>query len=95
MSPDAADAVWQAIALHTSPGIAERRGTLCVLVREGIAVDFGGALGANYANGVTDEQAHSLHAAYPRLDMIRTLTDEIVAQAGKQPQNAPPVHNPR
>jgi hypothetical protein len=34
-----ADSVWQAIALRTSSGIAERRGTLCVLVRRGVALD--------------------------------------------------------
>ncbi|MFK0296538.1 HD domain-containing protein [Streptomyces sp. NPDC090442] len=83
-----ADQVWQAIALHTSPGIAERRGTLCVLVREGVALDFGGPMGADHVDAVTDEQADALHAAYPRLDMIRSLTDAIVAQAAKNPKNA-------
>ncbi|MFD8460943.1 HD domain-containing protein [Streptomyces antimycoticus] len=84
-----ADQVWQAIALHTSPGIAERHGTLCVLVREGVALDFGGSLGAGHVDAVTDEQADAMHAAYPRLDMIRSLTDAIVAQAAKNPTNAP------
>jgi hypothetical protein len=84
-----ADQVWQAIALHTSPGIAERRGTLCVLVREGVALDVGGPVGANHVDVVTDEQADAVHAAYPRLDMIRSLTDAIVAQAAKDPKNAP------
>ncbi|WP_406141852.1 HD domain-containing protein [Streptomyces sp. NBC_01089] len=84
-----ADEVWQAIALHTSPGIAERRGTLCTLVREGVALDFGGPLGADHIDAVTDEQADSVHAAYPRLEMIRSLTDAIVAQAAKNPKNAP------
>ncbi|MGV9849080.1 HD domain-containing protein [Streptomyces sp. NPDC003442] len=84
-----ADQVWQAIALHTSPGIAERHGTLCVLVREGVALDFGGPLGADHVDAVTDEQADAVHAAYPRLDMIRSLTDAIVAQAAKNPKNAP------
>ncbi|MFH9355315.1 HD domain-containing protein [Kitasatospora sp. NPDC017646] len=84
-----ADQVWQAIALHTSPGIAERRGTLCLLVREGVALDFGGPVGADHVDAVTDEQADAVHAAYPRLDMIRSLTDAIVAQAAKGPKNAP------
>lgn len=84
-----ADRVWQAIALHTSPGIAERRGTLCTLVREGVALDFGGPLGADHVEALTDEQADSVHAAYPRLEMIRSLTDAIVAQAAKNPTNAP------
>ncbi|MFE6687695.1 HD domain-containing protein [Streptomyces sp. NPDC057743] len=84
-----ADQVWQAIALHTSPGIAERRGTLCVLVREGVALDFGGPMGADHLDAVTDEQADTVHAAYPRLEMIRSLTDAIVAQAAENPKNAP------
>ncbi|WP_067885438.1 HD domain-containing protein [Nocardia vaccinii] len=84
-----ADRVWQAIALHTSPGIAERRGVLCVLVRAGVAVDFGGPLGADHLADLTDEQAAAVHAAYPRLDMVRSLTDAIVAQAAKNPKNAP------
>ncbi|MFF4819311.1 HD domain-containing protein [Kitasatospora sp. NPDC001309] len=84
-----ADQVWQAIALHTSPGIAERRGTLCLLVREGVALDFGRSPGTDHLDAVTDEQADAVHAAYPRLDMIRALTDAIVAQAAKDPGNAP------
>ncbi|MFJ9174074.1 HD domain-containing protein [Streptomyces sp. NPDC102360] len=83
-----ADQVWQAIALHTSPGIAERRGTLCVLVRQGVALDFGGPLGSDHLDAVTDQEAEALHTAYPRLDMIRSLTDAIVAQAAKNPKNA-------
>ncbi|WP_406629972.1 HD domain-containing protein [Amycolatopsis sp. WGS_07] len=84
-----ADEVWQAIALHTSPGIAERRGTLCVLVRAGLAVEFGGPMGAGQLDAVTEEQAGTVHLAYPRLDMIGSLTDAIVAQAAKNPGNAP------
>ena len=84
-----ADQVWQAIALHTSPGIAERCGTLCVLVREGVALDFGGPLGADHVDAVTGGQADAVHAAYPRLDMIRSLTDAIVTHAAKNPKNAP------
>ncbi|MFJ3697279.1 HD domain-containing protein [Streptomyces sp. NPDC090052] len=84
-----ADEVWQAIALHTSSGIAERRGTLCVLVREGVALDFGGPMGNTYTDVLSDEQADVVHAAYPRLEMVRSLTDAIVAQAAKNPKNGP------
>jgi len=34
------DLVWEAIALHTSPGIAERRGALAHLTRRGVGADF-------------------------------------------------------
>ncbi|MET9261992.1 HD domain-containing protein [Amycolatopsis sp. NPDC004079] len=89
-----ADEVWQAIALHTSPGIVEHRGQLCVLVHAGVAVDFGGPIGSEYVEAVTDEQAATIHAAYPRLEMVRSLTDAIVAQAAKNPKNAPVPSTP-
>ncbi|MBD3006393.1 HD domain-containing protein [Streptomyces sp. 5-10] len=84
-----ADQVWQAIALHTSPGIAERCGTLCMLVREGVALDFGGPMGNEYVEALSDEQADAVHAVYPRLNMVGSLVDAIVAQAAKDPKNAP------
>ncbi|HEX4225406.1 MAG TPA: HD domain-containing protein, partial [Pseudonocardiaceae bacterium] len=84
-----ADDVWLAIALHSTSGIAERRGPLCVLVRAGVAFDFGGPLGAGDLEALTDEQADLVHAAYPRLDMARSLIDEIVAHAAKNPNNGP------
>lgn len=87
---DAVDMVWQAIALHTSPGIAERRGTLCELVRVGVALDFGGALGVDHLlENISDAQADAIHSAYPRFDMVTSLTDEIVAHAASFAVNAP------
>ncbi|PVD05803.1 HD domain-containing protein [Streptomyces sp. CS207] len=81
----AVDAVWEAVALHTTPGIAERRGTLCALVRQGTGMDFGWD-----TDCVDDATAAAIHAAYPRLSMATTLTDEIVAQAQRRPEKAPP-----
>ncbi|WP_437074731.1 HD domain-containing protein [Streptomyces sp. enrichment culture] len=78
------DAVWEAVALHTSPGIAERRGTLCALVHQGTGMDFGWN-----TDCVDDATAAAIHAAYPRLSMATTLTDEIVAQARRRPEKAP------
>ncbi|WP_371502352.1 HD domain-containing protein [Kitasatospora sp. NBC_00374] len=78
------DAVWQAIALHASPGIAERSGTLCELVRLGIGMDFG--RGTDF---VPDGTGAALHATYPRLSMATSLTDAIVAQARLRPEKAP------
>ena len=77
------DRVWEAIALHTSPGIAERRGLLCYLTREGVGVDFG-------RNAeVAAAWAGQIHAAYPRLGMARALTDAIVAHAARSAAAAP------
>ncbi|MFF0610144.1 HD domain-containing protein [Nocardia tengchongensis] len=81
---DEVDAVWLAIALHTSPGIAERRGPLCELTRHGIAMD-----GGFFPDAVSDAQAAMIHAAYPRLSLARTLVDVIVGQATERPNKAP------
>lgn len=79
-----ADRVWEAIALHTSSGIAQRRGLLCHLVAAGTALDFGAD-----AEHVTDEMAADLHARYPRLNTSSTLFAEIVGQARAVPAKAP------
>jgi hypothetical protein len=79
------DAVWEAIALHTTPGIAERRGTLCALVHQGAGMDFGWG-----TDCVDDATGAAIHAAYPRLSMATTLTDEITGQARNRPEKAPP-----
>jgi HD domain len=78
------DQVWEAIALHTSPGIAERRGALATLTRKAIGIDFG--LGADI---VTDEQAQRIHEAYPRMSMVTSLVDAIVAQCRTVPEKGP------
>lgn len=75
--------IWEAIALHTSPGIAERRGPLAYLTRAGVGADFG------RAPVVTDEEACAIHDAYPRLEMTTSLVDAIVAQARANPVKAP------
>lgn len=78
------DTVWEAIALHTSGGIAERRGPVTELTRRGVGLDFG-----RDADCVSDEQAALIHAAYPRLTMARSLVDEVVEQAQLRPEKAP------
>jgi hypothetical protein len=79
-----ADLVWEAIALHTSPGIAERRGVVAYLTRRGVGIDFGP--GSEF---ITDAQGQAIHSRHPRLRMVTSLTDEIVRHAGCSPQNAP------
>ncbi|MEU6238018.1 HD domain-containing protein [Kitasatospora sp. NPDC047058] len=77
------DRVWEAIALHASPGIAERRGVLCYLTREGVGADFG----RNAEIVAPWEQR--IHAAHPRLDMARSLVDAIVERAARSDAAAP------
>lgn len=73
------DQVWEAIALHTSPQIAERRGPITLLTRLGVRADFSGP-GADRS---------LLEQHYPRLDVERELTDAVVSQAMRQPDKAP------
>jgi hypothetical protein len=77
------DRVWEAIALHSSPGIAERRGLLAYLTREGIRMDFG------HKAEVVMSQGQRIHAEYPRLNMVKSLTDSIVAHAARSTAAAP------
>lgn len=79
------ETVWEAIALHTSAGIAERRGPVTALTRRGVGMDFG-----RDVDCVSEEEAAAIHAAYPRLSMERVLADEIVAQLQARPEKAPP-----
>jgi len=78
------DRVWEAIALHTSAGIAERRGLLAYLTRRGVGIDFG------QDTEIVSGRAKEIHAAYPRLAMARSLADEIVRRATGSPAAAPP-----
>jgi len=77
------DRVWEAIAIHTSPGIAERRGLLAYLTREGIGIDFG-----RQADIVRNQQ-QAIHAHYPRLARVRSLVDAIVEHAARSEAAAP------
>ncbi|KAL4888577.1 hypothetical protein BDV59DRAFT_188485 [Aspergillus ambiguus] len=81
--------VWQAIALHTSPGIAERISVCARLVRQAVLLDFG-------SNLHQESQAirHHFEGAFPRLDIEKTLGDVVVDQALRQPQKAPPASWP-
>ena len=83
------DAVWEAIALHSSLGMAERRGPLCYLVHSGVGADFG-----RNADFIDDETAAAIHADYPRLSMASTLVDAIAAHAQRSPEAAPPYSMP-
>jgi hypothetical protein len=76
------DQVWEAVALHTSPHIAERRGPVTMLTRVGVLSDFGGP-------DADDAVRAALERDHPRLDIERELTDAVVRQALRQPDKAP------
>lgn len=81
--------VWQAIALHTSPGIAERISDLARLVRQAVLIDFSTQL---------DQEGLDVRSAaeesFPRLDIEKILGDVVVDQALRLPQKAPPASWP-
>ncbi|MFF4835479.1 HD domain-containing protein [Streptomyces sp. NPDC001315] len=77
------DRVWEAIALHTSIGIVERRGLLCYLTGVGAAIDFGPR--AEIVSGWEKQ----IDAAYPRLGMVRSVVDAIVERAARSAAAAP------
>ncbi|NUK32668.1 HD domain-containing protein [Streptomyces lunaelactis] len=78
------DVVWEAIALHSSAGIAQRRGIICSLTEAGIGLDFG--IGSDF---VTDADAAAIHTAFPRYAAASSLVDMIVRQAVVNPAKAP------
>ncbi|SEF19913.1 HD domain-containing protein [Amycolatopsis pretoriensis] len=81
------DLVWEAIALHTSPGIAERRGLLAYLTREGVGIDFG-----RKAHVVTGRHER-IHEEHPRLSMVPSLVDAIVEHAARAEEAAAPRYS--
>ncbi len=72
------DHVWEAISLHTSPGIADRMDPLTRLVRRGVVVDFS-----------QPPDATELHERFPRSQIELVLADAVVAQALANPAKAP------
>lgn len=85
-SEKSAKEVWTAIALHTSPGIAERISELAQLVREAVLTDFGRAP-ERLDNAA--EMKREIEGKYPRLDAEKVLADAVVAQAVAKPEKAP------
>jgi hypothetical protein len=78
--------IWTAIAVHTSPQIAERLHPMTRLIRLGPLLDFRQAtrdeLGAN-------DYAASIERDLPRLEIEKCLGDAVVAQAKQKPSKAP------
>ncbi|UGT68641.1 HD domain-containing protein [Nocardia gipuzkoensis] len=85
------DAIWDAIAAHTSgftdsPVWRRRRPPETWIAVDGIGVDVGGGP-ADLPPGFAD----LVHAAYPRLGGSRALGAAIEAQALADPRKAPPA----
>ena len=79
------DQVWEAIALHSSVGIADRRGLLTYLTHKGVFVDAG-----RITDAVADRLRREVFNAYPRHSGDRSVADAIVAHAMRSESAAPP-----
>jgi HD domain len=76
--------VWEAIALHSSHGLAERRGLLTYLTYKGVFIDAGRLTG-----GVADGLRKEVLDAYPK-PAGRYLADAIIEHANRSSAAAPP-----
>lgn len=85
LEEDACDRIWHAIALHTSPGLAEYAGPLTRAVRAGVVADFGdAAIRGRHAGLVA-----ALERRYPRGTIEATLSGAVIRAAIERPAKAP------
>ena len=77
-----ADLVWQAIALHTTPGIPQYMRPEIALTRAGVLVDVVGIGFDEY----TPEQRDQVIAAFPRGDFKNEFVQVQTCSALKKPQ---------
>ncbi|KAF4973361.1 hypothetical protein FSARC_339 [Fusarium sarcochroum] len=75
--------VWTAIAIHTSPGIAERIDPLSRLIRLAVISDFGSKELRERLK--VSEHCKEIEKILPRLDPEKSLGDAVVNQAKKIP----------
>jgi HD domain len=74
--------VWDAIALHTTPGIPEHKEAEVALVNAGVALDV---LGVGYESLTEGERAEVL-AALPRLDFKHRIIEAFGAGMAHKPE---------
>lgn len=77
-----ADLVWEAIALHTTPGITEYMRPEIALVRAGVVMDVAGA----GFNDYTQQQRDDVTAAFPRHDFRNEFIKVQTDSAMKKPE---------
>lgn len=84
------DTVWDAIALHSSEGIASRKCLEVALTQAGTGADVLG----HDREILPADLVERVHAVLPRADIGYALTDAIVAQAIRKPSKARPLTFP-
>jgi hypothetical protein len=69
VAPDAVRIVWDAIALHTTPGVPEHKEPEVALVTAGVELDV---LGLGY-DDISAEDREAVLAAYPRVNFKESI----------------------
>jgi len=90
VSEDRVTTVWQAIALHTSVGIAHRFGPVHAVTHLGIGTDIVGTDRDMLPPGFADR----VHEAWPRHDLGYALTEVIAQQVEANPAKGHPMTFP-
>lgn len=83
--------VWQAIALHTSVGLAHRFGPVQAVSQMGISTDIIGVDRELLPAGI----AQRVHQSWPRENLGFALAETIADQIERNPQKGPPMTFPR
>lgn len=84
LSDEKAEIVWDAIALHTSSGIASRKQPEIALVHLGAGADV---LGMRISD-LGPETVEQVIETYPRLGFNSAMTELLVSQIKRKPQTA-------
>ncbi|MEH2079977.1 MAG: HD domain-containing protein [Nostoc sp.] len=84
LSDEKAEVVWDAIALHTSVGIASRKQPEIALVHLGASADV---LGIRITD-IASETVEQVIEAYPRLGFNTAMTELLTTQVKRKPQTA-------
>jgi HD domain-containing protein len=82
--------VWQAIALHTSIGLAHRFGAVQAIAQMGIGADIVGADRHLLPTGFADQ----VHALWPRHNLGYALAEVIASQVEANPAKGPAMTFP-
>ena len=81
---DALRVVWDAIALHTTPGIPEHKEPEVALVTAGVELDV---LGLGY-DDISAEDREAVLAAYPRIDFKESIIQAFADGMAHRPETA-------
>jgi HD superfamily phosphodiesterase len=81
---DALRIVWDAIALHTTPGIPEHKEPEVALVTAGVELDV---LGFGY-DEISAEDREAVLAAYPRVDFKESIIQAFANGIAHKPETA-------